>query len=173
MSYLRGRRRLAGQVAVAEAACTAEQQQAADVIATKEAIIMQLTAQLASERQLRLACESTIRAVRGELLELRDALAQADEGRGRRVREEAVLAEAIAVTERALHAEPAPAAAVQPAVAAESTSRVAALAALVGIILTGLGITGDDEKAEHHSCQRRTGGAARPGPKRQLRPHGG
>lgn len=141
-SHVEDRQRLADQVAAAEAACTARQQQAADVIAAKEAIIMQLTAQLASERQLRLACESTARALRGELLELRDALAQADEERGRREREEAVLAEAIAVTERALHAEPAPVAAVEPtAAAAETTRPGAALAALVGIILTGLGIT--------------------------------
>ncbi|MEU3298160.1 hypothetical protein ABZ722_38430 [Streptomyces longwoodensis] len=141
-SHLEDRQRLADQVAAAEAACTAQQQQAADVIAAKEAIIMQLTAQLASERQLRLASESTVRALRGELLELRDALAQADEERGRREREEAVLAEAIAVTERALHAEPAPAAAVEPAAAAaETTSRGTALAAFVGIVLTGLGIT--------------------------------
>ncbi|MEH0557552.1 hypothetical protein [Streptomyces sp. B21-101] len=105
-------------------------------------MITQLTAQLASQRHQRLACESTIRALREELLELRDALAQADEKRGRREREEAVLAEAIAVTERALHAEPAPLAAEEPAAAAaESTSRKTALAALAGIMLTGLGIT--------------------------------
>lgn len=135
-SHREDRQRLADQ-----AACAARQRQAADVISAKENMIMRLTAQLASERRLRLACESTVRALREELLELRDALAQADEERGRREREEAVLAEAIAVTERALHAEPAPLAAEEPAAAAESTSRKTALAAFAGIMLTALGIT--------------------------------
>lgn len=51
------------------------------------------------------------------------------------------MAEAIAVTERALHAEPALAAAEPTAAAAESTSRGTAPAAFVGIMLTGLGIS--------------------------------
>ncbi|MFE7935740.1 hypothetical protein ACFU6S_44900, partial [Streptomyces sp. NPDC057456] len=140
-SHLEDRQRLVDQAAAAEASCAAEQRRAAGVISAKENMIMQLTAQLASERRLRLACESTVRALREELLELRDALAQADAESGRREREEAVLAEAIAVTERALHAEPAPLAAEEPAAAAESTSRKTALAAFVGIMLTGLGIT--------------------------------